>query len=172
MIAQAIALFISNLPLVFTVAAIICAATINTHTPWPQRYLSWILLLAVGATAVWGGLFHVFAPGIASAEIGWQPSPFEYEIGVSDIAMGIVAIIAFWRSLAFQSAIALFTILAYIGMDIGHFIQAFGHGNFSPDNFGILLFLTIAQVIGLSFLLWAAWRQPTVHARPAVQHAS
>ncbi|NKX17040.1 hypothetical protein HGG75_22545 [Ochrobactrum pseudogrignonense] len=74
------------------------------------RQLSWLLLLAVGIDGVWAGIFHVFS-AIASAQIGWSPSPFETEIGIADLAMGVVAITAFWCSRGFKCAIALYAIL-------------------------------------------------------------
>lgn len=159
MIAQIIKLVLSNLPALLCLAAVLCAALLNREAPWPRRYLSWLLLLAVGIDGLWAGIFHVFFPGIASAAIGWQPSPFEFEIGVADIALGLVAVIAFWRSLAFQSAIALYAIVFYAGVTIGHLVQAFGEGNYAPDNFGLLLLLTVARTIALAALLWAAWQQ-------------
>lgn len=158
MIADTIQFVLTNLPLLLCIAAVVCGATLSRGKPWAERYLAWILLLAVGVNGVWAGIFHVFFPGIASAQIGWQPSPFETEIGIADISMGIVAMVSFWRSFAFKSAIALYAILFYAGVAIGHFVQAFANNDFSPDNFGMLLILTIAQAVALVFLLWAARR--------------
>jgi hypothetical protein len=159
MIAEIIRWVLTNATLVLCILAVACAAMSGRATPWPRRYLSWLLLLAVGVDGIWGGTFHIFFPEIASAQIGWQSSPFEAEIGIADASMGLVAIIAFWRSLSFQSAIACYAILFFIGVAIGHFVQAFGHGNFAPDNFGMLLVLTLVRVVALAGLLWAAWRE-------------
>lgn len=156
MIATAITLILSNLPIVFCLAAILIPTLFKGSKPWPQRYLSWILLLAVGLDGVWAGFFHVFFPDLASAQIGWQPSPYEFEVGIGDIALGIVAIAAFWRSLAFQSAIALYAILFYAGVSVGHVVQAIADSDFAPNNFGVLLVLTVARVVVLLWLLWAA----------------
>lgn len=164
MIADAIRLVLSNLPLVFCVAAVLAGATLDRSTPWPERYLAWGLLLAVGADGVWAGFFHIFFPGIASQAIGWQPSPFEFEIGVADMALGIVAILSFWRRLEFKEAIALFAILLYAGVAIGHFVQAFRNDDFAPDNFGMLLVLTLARVVAFSWLLYLC-RTPAAASR-------
>lgn len=159
MIADLIELTLSNLPLVFCIAAVVGAAASGGSEPWPERYLAWLLLLAVGADGVWAGVFHMFFPEIASQKIGWQPSPFEFEIGVSDAAMGIVAIASFWRGLEFRTAIASYAILFYAGVTIGHFVQAFGHGNFASDNFGLLLVLTVARTVALAWLLVLSHRR-------------
>lgn len=162
MIAQAIRMILTNLPVILCIAAIAFAALSRSDVHWSHRYLSWILLLAVGFDSIWAGVFHVFFPAIASAQIGWEPSPFEYEVGIADIALGIVAVISFWRSLSFQSAVAAYAILFYVGVSIGHFIQAFGHGDYAVDNFGLLLLLTVARALVLAILLVIAWNQTAV----------
>jgi hypothetical protein len=159
MIADTIRTILTNLPAFLCFAAIACAALRNRDHPWAHRYLSWILLLAVGVDGLWAGLFHVFFPAIASAQIGWEQSPFEFEIGVADIALGAIAVISFWRSLSFQSAAALYAIIFYGGVSIGHFMQAFRNDDYAADNFGVMLALTIARAVALSVLLWAAWKQ-------------
>ncbi len=158
MIEDAIRLLLSNLPSLLFVVALIAASTIGRSTPWPERYLSWILLLPIGVGGIWAGLFHIAFPAVASAEIGWQPGPFEFEVGAADVAMGIVAVLSFWRSYAFKAAIALVTVIFFAGVTVGHFIQAFGSGDYAPDNFGLLLVVTILQALALAALLWLAPR--------------
>ena len=159
MIADAIKLVVSNVPLIMFVTAIQVATIVRRPAPVDERYLAWLLLLSVGIDGIWAGIFHIFFPGVASGEIGWQPSPFEFEIGVADLSLGIVAVIAFWRSLSFQSAIAFFAALFYAGVVIGHFNQAFVHGDYSPDNFGIMLIVTILRVVLIAILLRAVWHR-------------
>jgi hypothetical protein len=56
---------------------------------WPrpaaERFLSWILLLPIGVTGPWAGAFHVFFPATAAALIGWEVSPFQFEVGMADL---------------------------------------------------------------------------------------
>ena len=99
------------------------------------------------------------APQVAAASIGWQVSPFQFEVGVADIAIGLVGIIAFWRSLAFKSAVVGYITLFYAGVAIGHVQQAISAQNFAPNNFGLLLVLTIAKAVILPLLLARAWRE-------------
>ena len=54
--------------------------------------LGWMLLLGVGVTSVWTGLFHVFAPEMIASAAGRRVSVFQYEVGIGDIAIGLVAI--------------------------------------------------------------------------------
>lgn len=159
MIAQTIEFVLSHFPLFCFIGGVIGACVSRGYPSSARRWLAWTLL-ALGVESVWGGFFHVFVPGIASAQIGWQPSPFEFEVGVADLAMGIVAIVAFWRSASFQSAIGLYAFLFYIGVTIGHFDQAFVHHDLAADNFGLLLALTVIRIVLLRVMLWSVWRSP------------
>jgi hypothetical protein len=153
--ADAIRFILSNFPIVLFIAALIIP-TIWRTGPVGTRYLSWLLLLSIGVEMIWAGLFHILFPATAAAQIGWQVSPFQFEVGVSDLAMGIVAVVAFRRGLGFRTAVVFYVVLFYIGVAFGHVRQALVAGNYSPDNFGLLLLITIIKIVLLSGLLWKA----------------
>src|SRR5271154_2469782 len=104
MIGQTIGFLLRNLPAVLFVAALVVAATRSSPSNTAERYLGWILLLPIGITGLWAGAAHVFFPATAAAHIGWQVSPFQFEVGMADFAIGVTACIAFWRELPFQAA--------------------------------------------------------------------
>jgi hypothetical protein len=58
--------------------------------------------------------------GEAPDDIGWQISPFQYEVGVSDLAFGVTACAAFWASLPFKAAAVLVSSIALLGDAVGH----------------------------------------------------
>ncbi len=151
--AQLIQLVLSNIPALMFVAAILIAALRRDGRPLAVRLLDWMLLLAVGAQGVWAGVFHVLFPEIAARSIGWQVSPFQFEVGVADMAIGLVAIAAFWKDLSFKSAVVSYITLFNIGVAIGHFRQAYA-GDTAANNFGLLLVLTLIQIVLLPVLLW------------------
>ena len=165
MITNAIRLVLTNVPAIMFVAALLIAWLRHEPKSAPERYLAWFLLLSVGVQGIWAGFFHIFYPHIASGEIGWDASPFEYEIGVADLSIGLVAVASFWRSLSFKSAVAAMAVLFYIGVAIGHFNQAFAHGNYSRDNFGLLLIITLVSIPLLTWLVWASWREREAGSR-------
>ncbi|MGV6875292.1 DUF6790 family protein [Pseudochelatococcus sp. B33] len=164
MIAEAIRLFLTNLPILLFIAAIVAAARDKSDPNPPRRYLSWLLLLSVGVQGIWAGLFHVFAPQTAASFIHWEPSPFQYEIGIADISIGIVAVLAFWRSLPFKAAVVATVSLFYVGLAIGHIREIINAGNYAPGNAGILLGLTIITPPLLIWLqLWAERKERSAH---------
>ena len=105
MIADSIALTLGNLPAFLLVAALLIAALRRTPR-WstPERFLSWILLLPVGMTGRWTAVFHLLFPSVAADLIGWQSSPFQFEVGMADLAIGATAVASFWCSLPFKAA--------------------------------------------------------------------
>ncbi|KUL94828.1 hypothetical protein DK26_18405 [Bosea sp. WAO] len=152
-------LVLGNLtPLLFILAFVI-ASSVKAPPSYCARLLNWLLLLPIGFGSLWSGAFHVFFPEIASRSIGWQPSPFEYEVGVADMAMGITAMVSFWRPLAFKAAVILCLVLFYFGVAVNHVHDAFAGGNLAPNNFGALLAVTIAEIILLPLLYLQAKRE-------------
>lgn len=160
--AKVIEIVLSNLHAVLFAGAILIAVV--KGAPLAERLLEWLLLLPIGVGYVWAGLFHVFFPQIAAQSIGWQVSPFQFEIGVADMSIGFLAILSFWRSLPFKTAVALYIVLFSVGVTIGHVRQAMA-GDLAANNFGLLLVLTVAEIILFPILLWAIHRKDTKWVR-------
>jgi len=143
MIADAIGLVLRNLPAFLLVAALLIAAMRRDDKPAAERFLSWILLLAVGITGLWAALFHLLFPGVSAADIGWQPSPFQFEVGMADLAIGAAAIASFWCSLPFKAAVVWISSIFLLGDAIGHIHQMLATGNFASGNAGTPFFMDI-----------------------------
>ena len=159
MIANAIRLILTNIPLVmFILASLIPLLSHRQSGRYAERYLSWLLLLSIGVASLWAGLYHTLSPQTAAAFIGWQSSPFQFEMGMADIALGVVAIVSFWRSLEFKLAVVLWVAIEFAGLVYGHFHQLATTGDHQAGNAGILLGLTIIHVVLLP-LLWMLARR-------------
>lgn len=159
MIANAIRLILTNIPLVmFILASLIPLLRHRQSGRFAERYLSWLLLLSIGVASLWAGLYHTLSPQTAAAFIGWQSSPFQFEMGMADIALGVVAIVSFWRSLQFKLAVVLWVAIEFAGLVYGHFHQLATTGDHQAGNAGILLGLTIIHVVLLP-LLWMLARR-------------
>ena len=52
---------------------------------WEQLF-SWTSLLAVGVVGVFTFYCHVFMSERTAENIGWQTSPFQFEVGMADLA--------------------------------------------------------------------------------------
>jgi hypothetical protein len=157
--AEVISYILSNIPAVCFALALIVAFLRHDGRSYAARLLDWMLLLPVGVGGVWAGFFHITFPAMVAQSIGWQPSPFQFEIGVADAAIGVAGIVSFWRALPFKAAVVLYIVLFNFGVAVGHVREALG-GNFAPNNFGLLLVITLAEMVLLPLLLRAASRKP------------
>jgi hypothetical protein len=156
--ASAIGLVLGHVPTILFVVAVALAATRRDGRPFAARLLDWVLLLPSGVGLLWAGLFNVALPGFTAAQIGWATSPFQFEIGVADLAIGLAAVLSFRRPLPYKAAVATYLTVFYVGVAIGHVRQAVLTGDVAPDNFGTLLLVTVVQAVLLPILLRAASR--------------
>ena len=159
MIASAIRFLLQNLPAVLLLLALLIASATRRDGPAAERFLSWILLLPIGVTGLWAGAFHVFLPKTAAALIGWQVSPFQFEVGMADLAIGITACIAFWRDLSFKAAAVCAASVFLLGDAIGHMREMVMAGNFAPGNAGVPFYMDIIGPLSAIALLFVSSRQ-------------
>jgi len=134
--AEAIAFVLRNLPVLLFVAALVLAGLSRSRERMADRLLNWILLLPIGVSGIWAAVFHLFFPEIAAADIGWESSPFQFEVGMADLAMGLAACISFWRSLDFKAAVVIINAIFLLGDAIGHVRQMIAEANFASGNAG------------------------------------
>ena len=138
MVAESIAFLIRNLPAVLLVLALALGAVGQPRRfDAASRFLGWVLLLPIGVTGLWAGIAHVFFPHIAAAHIGWEVSPFQYEVGVADLAVGVTACLAFWCTWEFRAAAVCAASIFLLGDAIGHVRQMLAASNFAPGNAGV-----------------------------------
>ncbi len=155
-IERIIRLTLENVPAVMFAAALIGATLISDIPGAAERYLSWFLLMTVGLQGLWAGATHVFFPETGARYIGWETSPFQFELGVADLAIGVVAVLSFWQGLSFKAAVVAYISLFYCGVSIGHIRDMMKSGNHAKGNFGALLGMTVVKAVGLPMLLWLA----------------
>jgi hypothetical protein len=163
MVAHVVGFVLRNLPALLFILALMVAAARPRHGPVAERFLSWILLLPIGITGLWAGVFHVFFPAMAAKLIGWEVSPFQLEVGMADLAIGATACIAFWRDLSFKAAAVSAAAIFLLGDAVGHVRQMLIAGNFAPGNAGVPFYMDIICPVLAVALLVIAKRQNAVH---------
>lgn len=157
MIAAVIEFVLRNLPALLLVLALVLAATRRGPGGTAERYLAWLLLLPIGVTGLWAALFHLFFPTLSAEMIGWQTSPFQFEVGMADLAIGVTAVISFWRDLSFKAAAVWTASIFLLGDAVGHVHQMIVAGNFAPGNAGVPFFMdVICPVLAIALLIRAS----------------
>ena len=154
MIRETITFVLRNLPAILLVAALILPMLIPARgRSWPDRWLSWLLLLPIGVTGIWAGISHVFFPQVSASLIGWQVSPFQFEVGMADLAIGVTGVLAFWQRLPFKGAAVCAASIFLLGDAVGHVHQMLTAGNFAPGNAGVPFYTDIiCPVLAVTFL--------------------
>ena len=67
--------------------------------------LLYLFIFYVGVGGIIGALAHVFWGPETARGIGWQPgSPFQFEIGMANLAFGVLGILCIWQRGKFWTA--------------------------------------------------------------------
>lgn len=108
-----------------------------------EIFFHWIVLLALGFTAMYAFFMHAFFPNISAASIGWQNSPFQFEVAMANLGFGLMAIAAFSASYGFRLATVLGNLCWLWGDAAGHVYQMIDKNNYAIGNAGSWLWMDI-----------------------------
>ena len=109
---------------------------------------------------------HVFFAEMSAAFIGWENSPFQYEVGFASLGFGIVGLLAFRQNLAFRAAAIIGPSFFLWGAAGGHVYQMIISHNFAPGNAGIIFWTDIILPILAFGLLNQQYRLEKLRASP------
>jgi hypothetical protein len=115
----------------------------SSRTAIVETYLIYLFVIYVGLMGVLTAYFHVFAPERASASIGWAMSPFEYEVGMADLTVGVLGVLCVWFRGNFWLATAIANAVWLLGDAVGHVRQLLFYNDHAPNNSGIFLYAEI-----------------------------
>src|SRR6188472_3200481 len=79
-----------------TVHLAISSRSRTSRTAIAKTFLLYLLFVYVGLMGLLTAYAHVFRPLETSASIGWSPSPYEYEVGMADLTVGVLGILCLW----------------------------------------------------------------------------
>ncbi len=180
-IAETIAFLIGNyMTTLFVVGLIVAAVRIlrMRGERSPVR-ISGILLnafvfWAIGYAQVVNFIMHSVFGDFAAKTIGWAQSPFQMELALSSLGVGVMAFLLYSERSAFRGKVALViaTVIFGWGAALGHIYQMVANHDYAVNNTGLLLYSDIAiNAVGLAFVLWHAWalRRMTTAADVAVR---
>ncbi len=108
-----------------------------------ESLYSWVTLLPLGIGGLYGFALHAFFPDFTAATIGWQNSPFQYEVAMANLGFGLVALLAFQASFGFRVANVVGITCWLWGDAAGHLYQMIIQHNFSSGNAGTWLWMDI-----------------------------
>jgi Na+/melibiose symporter-like transporter len=161
---------VTLVPILLWVAAILFWGIAVWRGPRPilqafvvDRLLRYLFIFPLGLLGLWAFVGHVFFPVRAATDIGWNPSPFQFEVGYASLGIGLASLYAAYTTFYARVAVAIAASCFLIGAGIGHVHDIVEYGNLTSGNAGPILvtdFLTPMAVLAL--LLVAAKRpKPT-----------
>lgn len=147
MLTDLLALVLNNFSLAMFVVAIVFILIQNTMRHYSvSRYeitFRWMAFFALGITSLYAFYMHTFYPEIAANAIGWAPSPFQFEVGMADLAFGVLGVLCYSANYSFRVATVVGTLCWLWGDAIGHAYQMFTNQNFSVGNAGSWFWMDI-----------------------------
>jgi Na+/melibiose symporter-like transporter len=158
---------VSLVPIVLWVAALLFSAVAVWRGPRPvhlgfvvERLLRYLFVFPLGLMGLWAFVGHVFFPVQAAADIGWQPSPFQFEVGYANLGLGLASLYAAYTTFYARVAVAIAVSCFLIGAGIGHVQDIIAYGNLTPGNAGPILVTDFLTPIVVIALLLVAARRP------------
>jgi hypothetical protein len=165
-ISDIIAALIGNyMTTLFVVGLIVALVRVLAHRgPRTSEYVSGTFLdsfviWAVGVAQTVNFVMHSVFGDYAAKTIGWAQSPFQWELAVSSLGVGVMAFVLGRRRAPFigKVAVVIATAIFGLGAAAGHIYQLVVNHDFAVDNTGLLLVSDIAiNLIGLAFVIWHA----------------
>jgi hypothetical protein len=113
----------------------------------------WMLLVSLGLNRLWAFVGHVFAAEPVARSIGWSTSPFQFEVGVANLGIGVSAIAAVWLGRAAGWAVFLMSACFLWGATCGHVREMIEKRNFAINNAGPIFWWDILTPLTLLIAL-------------------
>jgi len=130
-------------------------ANYKNHNGLSFNILRYLLFFVAGLQGLYTAIMHIFFGDFTSAQIGWQPSPFEFEVGLANLSYAFIGFIAFFKKdfglwLGVVGGLSVFL----IGAGFGHIYQLVAHANHAGSNSGVILYTDIIVPIIMIILLY------------------
>jgi hypothetical protein len=123
-----------------------------------ELYLLYTLVVGVGIGGLFGAMGHLFAADKVAEQLGWATgSPFQTEVGLFDLAFGVMGICCIWFRGQWWYAVTLGWAIFSVGAAGVHLHQMSGSANNGSLNAGSVLPDLIVPVL-LVALLIVRWR--------------
>lgn len=141
------------------------AKTANTTLRKLEIFLLWWFAFGVGVTALAAFMSIIIAPGGIADQIGYNTSPFEFEVGSSNLAFAALGFLCLRFRGQFWEATTIGVTIFLWGAAVGHIYQYAVNGNTRPYNIGAVLYTDIFVQVVLIIALVLFRRQQHVARR-------
>jgi 4-amino-4-deoxy-L-arabinose transferase-like glycosyltransferase len=100
-----------------------------------EIFLLYLFGVGVAGSGIGGFFGHVFISDPVAESIGWPTgNPFQLEVGVANLAVGILGIVAMSRRDGFREATVIAATVLGVGATAVHVMDVIESGNLAPGN--------------------------------------
>ena len=100
-----------------------------------ELFLLYLFGVGVAGSGIGGFFGHVFISGPVAESIGWPTgNPFQFEVGVANLAVGILGVVAMGRRDGFREATVIAATVFGVGATAVHVMDVIASGNLAPGN--------------------------------------
>jgi uncharacterized membrane protein len=166
MITQILTALIGNyMTTAFVIGVVVASVHVLAHrghrTPGfaSGTFLNSFVIWAIGVAETINFVMHSVFGDYAAKTIGWAQSPFQLELAMSSLGIGVMAFILGRRGAPLIGKVALVIAVSVFGFGAagGHIYQMIANHDYAANNSGMLLVSDIAiNAIGLIFVIWHA----------------
>ena len=104
-----------------------------------EIFLDYLIPLNIGLMSLIAFIAHAFFENKTALMIGWESSPFQFEVAMANLGLGVVGILSIWIKKGFWlSTVITYAILAF-GCAWLHLARTLNMGN-APLNYSIYLY--------------------------------
>jgi hypothetical protein len=138
-------------PLFFLILAIIFAFIFTADYHFAANFWRWLLFFNVGIQGVWAWYGQTFHSKEIAKSIGWQDSPFLFEVACANLGAGVAGLLAPWMNISYWIALSLANGIFLWGAGYGHIREMVKNKNFAINNCGPIFFTDV--LVPLLFLI-------------------
>jgi 4-amino-4-deoxy-L-arabinose transferase-like glycosyltransferase len=160
----------SVLPVIIAIGHLALDSSSRPRERRLELFLLYLFGVGVAGSGIGGFFGHVFISDPVAESIGWPTgNPFQLEVGVANLAVGILGIVAMGRLDGFREATVIAATVFGIGATLVHVMDVIDSGNLAPGNTiqNISNLLRPALLIGFLAASRRAERSPDSQAHTA-----
>jgi hypothetical protein len=121
-----------------------------------EIFLLWLLVICVGIASIFTFIGDAFFADMMAASLGFPAgNPFQSEVAVANLSVGILGILCYWIRGNFWVATVIGFSVWWLGAAVVHIRDIVVSANYAPNNAGVTLYMDIlAPVILIALLVY------------------
>jgi hypothetical protein len=153
-VSELVSLFFLVLGLVVGALHVFLDKQPRTKARVAEIFLLWLLVITVGIQGILAFIAHTVYADTTAASIGWPAgNPFQSEVAVANLSVGVLGILCYWMRGSFWNATVIGFSVWWLGDAVVHIRSIVVSANYAPNNAGLTFYLDILVPVIIIALL-------------------